>query len=58
MDDAKFKELDDKLFDLINPFLANGDQNFSINNNQEIFNWYCDIRNKIIDKVDEKIGWN
>ena len=31
MDDAKFKELDDKLFDLINPFLANGDQNFSNN---------------------------
>ena len=56
MDDAKFKELDDKLFDLINTFLANGDQNFSINNNQEIFNWYCDIRNKIIDKVDEKRG--
>ena len=54
MDDLEFMQLDDKLYELINPFLSNGDENFTMNGDTEIFDWYCDIRNKIVDKVNER----
>tara|TARA_R100001594_G_scaffold35004_1_gene64104 strand:- start:231 stop:404 length:174 start_codon:yes stop_codon:yes gene_type:complete len=53
MTDLEFMELDDKLYDLINPLLANGNKDYQMNDDQEIFNWYCDIRNKIVDKITE-----
>ena len=51
MSDSEFMELDDKLYDLINPLLANGDENYQMNGDEEIFDWYCDIRNKIVDEI-------
>mgnify|MGYP001216361979 FL=1 len=51
MTDSEFMELDDKLYDLINPLLAKGDENYQMNGDTETFNWYCDIRNKIVDKI-------
>ena len=53
MTDLEYIELDDKLFDLINTLLANGDENFSMNNDQEIFNCYCEIRESIVDFIDK-----
>ena len=53
MTDSEFMELDNKLYDLINPLLADGDENYQMNGDIEIFDWYCKTRNNIVNKIDE-----
>ena len=52
-DDDLLVQVDTKLYELINPLLANGDENYQMSSDREMFEWYCDIRNNIVDKIME-----
>ncbi len=52
-DDDILVQMDTKLYQLINPFLANGDENYQMSSDREMFEWYCDIRNNIVNKIEE-----
>ncbi len=52
-DDDLLVQVDTKLYELINPILANGNENYHLSSDREMFEWYCDIRNNIVDKIME-----
>jgi len=54
-DDNKFMEIDDQLYALIEQALEINTDNWSINGDEKLFDWYCEIRNKLCKKIDKKI---
>ena len=52
-DDDILVQMDTKLYQLINSFLANGNENYHLSSHKEMFEWYCDIRNNIVNKIME-----
>ena len=53
-DDDLFFDVDNKLYKLINPLLANGNKDYQMNADKKTFNWYCGIRNNIVNKIEER----
>ncbi len=49
-DDNKFMEIDDQLYALIEQALEINTDNWSINGDEKLFDWYCEIRNKLCKK--------
>ena len=54
-DDNKFTKIDDQLYALIEKALEINTDNWSMNGDKELFDWYCEIRNKLCKKIDKKI---
>jgi len=51
--DTEFLEIDDKLYSIIQDTL---NIDYSINENQDLFNWYCKIRDKLCEDIHKKKG--
>ena len=49
--DTEFLEIDDKLYSIIQDTL---NIDYSINEDQNLFNWYCKIRDKLCEDIHNK----
>ena len=49
--DTEFLEIDDKLYSIIQDTL---NIDYSINEDQDLFNWYCKIRDKLCEDIHKK----
>ncbi len=49
--DSEFNYIDNELYSIIQKTL---DVNYSINEDPELFNWYCEIRNKLCQDIHNK----
>ena len=51
--ESEFINLDDKLYSIINNILYSNNEN-TINEDENLSNWYFDIRNKLCQKIHNK----
>ena len=49
--DSEFNYIDDELYSIIQKTLG---VNYSINEDAKLFNWYCEIRNKLCEDIHNK----
>ena len=49
--DSEFNYIDDELYSIIQKTLG---VNYSINEDVKLFNWYCEIRNKLCEDIHNK----
>jgi|TARA_R100001480_G_scaffold85154_1_gene93163 hypothetical protein len=49
--DSEFNYIDNELYSIIQKTL---DVNYSINEDPKLFNWYCEIRNKLCQDIHNK----
>jgi len=49
--DSEFMNIDDNLHDIIQDTLA---ISYNINEDNNLFNWFCDIRNKLCQQIHNK----
>jgi len=49
--DSEFNYIDDELYSIIQKTLG---VNYSINEDPKLFNWYCEIRNKLCQDIHNK----
>ena len=49
--DSEFNYIDDELYSIIQKTLG---VNYSINEDIKLFNWYCEIRNKLCQDIHNK----
>tara|TARA_R100000654_G_scaffold32064_2_gene57025 strand:- start:1088 stop:1270 length:183 start_codon:yes stop_codon:yes gene_type:complete len=49
--DSEFNYIDDELYSIIQKTLG---VNYSINEDVKLFNWYCEIRNKLCQDIHNK----
>ena len=49
--DTEFLEIDDRLYSIIQDTL---NIDYSINEDQDLFNWYCQIRDKLCEDIHKK----
>ena len=49
--DSEFMAIDDKLQDIVQKTLA---IKYNLNEDQELFDWYCKIRNKLCEDIHKK----
>jgi hypothetical protein len=49
--DSEFMNIDDKLYPIIENALG---INHTINEDPELFNWYCEIRNNLCQQIHDK----
>ena len=49
--DSEFNYIDNELYSIIQKTLG---VNYSINEDAKLFNWYCEIRNKLCEDIHNK----
>jgi len=52
--DSEFMDIDDKLYSMINSILFNNDLEMNMNADPKLFDWYCEIRNKLCQQIHDK----
>ena len=52
--DSEFMDIDDELYSMINSILFNNDLEMNMNADPKLFDWYCEIRNKLCQQIHDK----